>query len=89
MKNRIFIKDLKDNIGKEIIIAGWVDVRRDQGKMVFFDMRDMTGRVQCVSLPNHVEATEIAKKIRPEWVLKINGIVIHEMYYISQNDAMK
>ena len=75
MKNRIFIKDLKDNIGKEIIIAGWVDVRRDQGKMVFFDMRDMTGRVQCVSLPNHVEATEIAKKIRPEWVLKINGIV--------------
>ena len=39
MKNRVYIKDLKDNIGKEIIIAGSVDVRRDQGKMVFFDFR--------------------------------------------------
>ena len=75
MKNRIYIKDLKDNIGKEIIIAGWLDVRRDQGKMVFFDMRDMTGKVQCVTLPNHIEAIEEAKKIRPEWVLKITGIV--------------
>ena len=51
MKNRIYIKDLKDNIGEEVVIAGWVDVRRDQGKMVFFDMRDMTGKAQCVALP--------------------------------------
>jgi len=75
MKNRIYIKDLKDCIGKEIIIAGWVDVRRDQGKMVFFDMRDMTGKVQCVALPGQTEAIEKAKEIRPEWVLKISGIV--------------
>lgn len=75
MKNRIYIKDLKDNIGKEVVIAGWLDVRRDQGKMVFFDMRDMTGRVQCVVLPNHTEVVEKAKEIRPEWVLKVSGIV--------------
>jgi len=75
MKNRVYIKDLKDNIGKEIIIAGWVDVRRDQGKMVFFDMRDMTGRVQCVTLPMHVEAIEKAKEIRPEWVISVSGLV--------------
>ena len=75
MQNRIYIKDLKDHIGKEIIIAGWVDARRDQGKMVFFDMRDMTGRVQCVTLPNHTEAIEVAKTIRPEWVLKVTGQV--------------
>jgi aspartyl-tRNA synthetase len=75
MQNRVYIKDLQDHIGKEITIAGWVDIRRDQGKMVFFDMRDMTGIVQCVSLPSHAEATEQAKEIRPEWVLKINGIV--------------
>lgn len=75
MKNRIYIKDLKDNIGKEVIVAGWVDVRRDQGKMVFFDMRDMTGKVQCVALPSRKEVIEKAKEIRPEWVLKINGIV--------------
>ncbi|OGJ03406.1 hypothetical protein A3F97_01980 [Candidatus Nomurabacteria bacterium RIFCSPLOWO2_12_FULL_41_10] len=75
MRDRIYIKDLKDNIGKEIIIAGWVDVRRDQGKMIFFDMRDMTGRVQCVALPSHAEAIEQGKGIRPEWVLKISGVV--------------
>ena len=75
MKNRIYIKDLKDHVGKEIIIAGWVDVRRDQGKMVFFDMRDMTSKVQCVTLPTHVEAIEQAKHIRSEWVLKVTGLV--------------
>src|ERR1035437_6186691 len=75
MQNRIYIKDLKDSIGKEIIIAGWVDVRRDQGKMVFFDMRDMTGKVQCVTLPIHPEAIEKAKEIRPEWVIEVKGMV--------------
>ncbi|MEI7765767.1 MAG: OB-fold nucleic acid binding domain-containing protein, partial [bacterium] len=75
MKNRIFIKDLKDNFTKEVILGGSVDARRDQGKMVFFDMRDMTGRVQCVVLPNHAEAIEIAKTIRPEWVLKVTALV--------------
>jgi nondiscriminating aspartyl-tRNA synthetase len=75
MKERIYIKELKNHITKEVILGGWVDARRDQGKMVFFDMRDMTGRVQCVVLPNHTEAIEKAKEIRPEWVLKVTGIV--------------
>lgn len=75
MKNRIYIKDLKENIGEEVIIAGWVDVRRDQGKMVFFDIRDMTGKMQCVTLPIHPEAIEKAKEIRPEWVIEVRGMV--------------
>ena len=75
MQNRVYIKDLKDNIGKEVIIAGWVNIRRDQGKMVFFDMRDMTGMVQCVALPSHEEAINSAKEIRPEWVLKVMGLI--------------
>lgn len=75
MKNRVYIKDLKDHVGKEVVIAGWVNIRRDQGKMVFFDMRDMTGKVQCVTLPVHPEAIEKAKEIRPEWVLGVAGLV--------------
>ncbi len=75
MKNRIYIKDLKEHAGSEVVIAGFVDVRRDQGKMVFFDMRDMTGRVQCVALPSHAEVIEKTKEIRLEWVLKITGLV--------------
>ncbi|MHB0978006.1 MAG: aspartate--tRNA(Asn) ligase [Minisyncoccota bacterium] len=72
---RTYIKDLKEHVGKEVTISGWVDIRRDQGKMVFFDMRDMTGRVQCVVLPTRTEAIEKAKEMRPEWVLKIVGQV--------------
>ena len=75
MRNRIYTKDLSSKVGETIMLAGWVDVRRDQGKMVFFDLRDMTGIVQCVVLPNHAEAIVVAKEIRSEWVLKVTGIV--------------
>ncbi len=62
-------------VGGEAVICGWVDVRRDQGKMVFMDLRDMTGKVQCVVLPNHTEAMEAIKEARTEWVLKAIGII--------------
>jgi len=75
MVDRKYIKDLNKFIGQEVIIAGWVDVRRDQGKLVFVDVRDMTGKIQCVVLPNHKEAMDAVKEVRNEWVLKIYGIV--------------
>jgi nondiscriminating aspartyl-tRNA synthetase len=75
MKNRIYVKDLSSKVGEKVVIAGWVNVRRDQGKMVFFDLRDMTGLMQCVTLPNHTQAIEVAKEIRSEWVLKVTGQV--------------
>ncbi len=70
---RIYIKDLKDHIGKEVFIKGWVDVRRDQGKLIFFDFRDMTGYVQGVILPNAKEAHSVGEKLRPEWVVAVKG----------------
>jgi nondiscriminating aspartyl-tRNA synthetase len=73
--NRTYIADLKDHIGSEVSISGWVSVRRDQGKMVFMDMRDMSGTVQCVVLPNHTEALEAVKEVRTEWVLELTGVV--------------
>lgn len=72
---RIFISDLDKNIGQEVSINGWVSVRRDQGKMVFVDIRDMSGTVQCVVLPSHNEALDAVKEVRAEWVLEIKGIV--------------
>ncbi len=68
---RTYIKDLNEQVGKEVTIAGWVDVRRDQGKMVFLDLRDMSGKVQAVVLPNHVEALEVAQRLRSEWVVRV------------------
>jgi nondiscriminating aspartyl-tRNA synthetase len=75
MKNRIYIKELNKYTGEEVLIAGWVDVRRDQGKMIFLDFRDMTGKVQGVILPNYTETLEIGKTLRNEFAVKINGKV--------------
>lgn len=72
MKDRIYIKDLNTKIGEEVIIAGWVNIRRDQGKMIFMDFRDMTGLVQGVILPGS-NAMETGKQVRPEWVVKVSG----------------
>ena len=73
--NRIYIKELKNKIGEEVKLAGWVDVRRDHGKLIFIDLRDMSGKVQMVALPNHKEAHEVASKLRSEWVVEIIGKV--------------
>lgn len=72
---RTYIKDLGQKAGETVLIKGWVDVRRDQGKMVFFDFRDMTGYIQGVVLPNRAEVIEIAKTARPESVVMVEGIV--------------
>lgn len=72
---RTYIKDLHDHVGKEVSISGWVDVRRDHGKLIFIDFRDMTGKVQTVALPSNSIAHETASKIRSEWVICVTGIV--------------
>ena len=58
--NRILINNLSEHIDKEVVINAWVDTRRDQGKMIFFEFRDRTGKIQGVVLPGS-EAMEIAK----------------------------
>lgn len=71
---RTFIKDLRNLVGKKVSVAGWVEVRRDQGKVVFFDMRDMSGSVQCVVAPSS-KAFADAKEIRQQYALVIHGAV--------------
>lgn len=70
---RTYIKDLGNHVGGEVSISGWVDVRRDQGKMIFLDFRDMTGKIQGVILPNYTETLEIGKTLRSEFVVKVVG----------------
>ena len=72
---RTHIENLKDNKGKEVLLKGWVNIRRDHGKLIFIDLRDATGRVQMVVLPNHTEANEQAQRVRPEWLIEVKGIV--------------
>ena len=71
---RTYIKDLGTEIEKEVLIKGWISVRRDQGKMIFFDFRDATGLVQGVVLPASL-AMDTAKETRTEWVVAVTGKV--------------
>ena len=71
---RTLIGALGEHVGESVTIKGWVSVRRDQGKMVFFDFRDRSGTVQGVVLPNSL-AMEIAKEIRTEYVVAVTGTV--------------
>jgi len=72
---RIYIKDLSNHIGKEVSISAWIDIRRDQGKLIFFDFRDVTGKVQGVILPNAKDAHAVGSTLRSEWVVKVHGKV--------------
>ncbi len=72
---RTYIGELNSKVGQEVKIAGWVDVRRDHGKLIFIDLRDMSGKVQMVALPNHKEAHALANTVRPEWVIEVTGKV--------------
>ncbi len=65
---------MSSHVGKEVSIAGWVDVRRDQGKMVFFNFRDRSGSVQGVTLATS-PALEVAKTLRSEYVVSVTGKV--------------
>ena len=71
---RTLIKDLGGKVGERVLIQGSVSVRRDQGKMVFFDFRDRSGSVQGVVLPKS-GAIETAKDVRNEYVVSVEGTV--------------
>jgi len=75
VSKRILIAETPKHLGKEVKLAGWIDVRRDHGKLVFLDLRDMSGKVQMVVLPNHPEAIAVAQTLRSEWVVEIIGNV--------------
>jgi len=75
MKNRVRIHTLGDHVDKEVTIAGWVHVRRDHGKLIFLDIRDRTGVVQTVSLPDNSDVHKTSETLRPEWVVSVKGIV--------------
>jgi aspartyl-tRNA synthetase len=71
---RILIGSLREHVGKEVTIQGWVDVARQQGKMAFFDFRDRTSTVQGVVF-GKPEVLEVAKDLKQEYVVSVTGKV--------------
>lgn len=72
---RVFVKDCLNHIGEDVKICGWVRTRRDHGKIIFIDLADMSGIIQCVLAPDQVDAYEAGKEIRPESVVCFEGEV--------------
>ena len=59
---RTLIGKTPEVVGQEVVIKGWVDTRRDMGKIVFLDIRDRSGVIQVVVLPG--KFTDIVSKLR-------------------------
>ncbi|MEK7203703.1 MAG: OB-fold nucleic acid binding domain-containing protein, partial [Patescibacteria group bacterium] len=71
----VWIKDIKDKVGETVELFGWVNVRRDHGKIIFIDLRDRSGIAQLVFTPQNEELYKIAETLRPEWVISVKGEV--------------
>jgi aspartyl-tRNA synthetase len=72
---RTLVSETKDHVGKEANLFGWVSVRRDHGKIIFIDLRDRSGIVQVVFVPQAKDLYQTAEKLRPEWVIRLKGKV--------------
>ncbi len=65
---RILIVKTPQKIGKKVLICGWIVNIRDHGKIKFFDLRDRSGVVQCVS-------ANLLPKLTPQSAVEVVGIV--------------
>ena len=65
---RTLALETKDKLGQEVLLKGWVDGRRNHGKIMFLDLRDRSGLVQVVG-------TKDLGEVRPEDVVEIVGTV--------------
>ncbi|HET6498891.1 MAG TPA: aspartate--tRNA ligase [Coriobacteriia bacterium] len=64
-----------DDADATVTLAGWVHRRRDHGGLIFIDVRDRSGVVQCTFDPQIAEAFSTAERVRPEWVVELTGEV--------------
>src|SRR5581483_5070386 len=66
----------KSDVGKQVALAGWVNVTRDHGGVIFIDLRDREGLTQIVFRPE--ENADLAKQahtLRSEDVIQVSGRV--------------
>ncbi|MEO1991396.1 MAG: aspartate--tRNA ligase [Pirellulales bacterium] len=65
-----------EHLGESVHLCGWVDRVRDHKGVIFIDLRDRHGRTQVVAgAASSAEVIQVARSVRPEWVIRISGIV--------------
>jgi aspartyl-tRNA synthetase len=69
------IKNLSSAEGKTIEIAGWIDTIREHGKIIFLEIRDITGTVQTITTAKDEGNFKTAKSLSDESCVRIKGKV--------------
>ncbi|PJC47782.1 MAG: aspartate--tRNA(Asn) ligase [Parcubacteria group bacterium CG_4_9_14_0_2_um_filter_35_11] len=74
---RLLVKLTPKAIGRKIKVCGWINSRRDHGKLIFINLRDRSGILQVVFrlADSNQQLATISQKLRPEWVVCIEGEV--------------
>jgi len=65
---RTLVSETLEEVGKEVNLRGWVDTKRDHGKLTFIDLRDRSGKIQCVG-------AGLMGDLTPESVVDLVGLV--------------
>ncbi|OGZ69616.1 MAG: hypothetical protein A3F47_02480 [Candidatus Staskawiczbacteria bacterium RIFCSPHIGHO2_12_FULL_38_11] len=73
---RFLIQEAAKHVGEKVKVAGWVNVRRAHGKIIFIDLRDKSGVLQCVFVPSNKDAYEAVNDVRTEWVVELTGQIV-------------
>ncbi len=69
---KISIEETINCVGKKVKVFGWVNSRRDHGKIIFIDLRDRSGILQVVFGEDNFK---VAQEIKPEWVVSVEGTI--------------
>jgi len=75
---RTHINQVRESVGQEVTIAGFVQTIRDQGNIKFLMIRDITGVIQVVVTKHQADAMAKAKELTHESVVKITGLAKEE-----------
>ena len=75
--NRVYIEDIKNYVGQDVTIRGWLHNKRSSGKLNFLLVRDGTETIQCVVFKGDVadEVFEKSEKLTQESSIAVRGIV--------------
>src|SRR5438132_5265495 len=65
----------ESHVGQTVILNGWVNTYRNQGSLVFIDVRDRYGITQVVFEPERRELLAAAQELRSEFVVAVKGKV--------------
>lgn len=73
LQRRIFNIETIKYRGRKVKVSGWVNKIRSHGKIIFIDLRDYSGILQLVFTPKNESLYKIAQKLKPEWVIEVEG----------------